>query len=94
MMIVGAYATLGVCLLIAARKREANLRFIWFVMWSSLVHAAIMAVQSFGHGHRMGHLLGDAPALPLVAVALGLLVRTAGQAAGSRERFMAVARPR
>jgi hypothetical protein len=52
--------------------------FIWFVVWSSLVHAVIMAVQSFGNGHHMGHLWGDVPALLLVAVVLGILVRAAG----------------
>ena len=75
MMIVGLYVTIGVFLLNAARKPEANLSFIWFVVWSSLVHAVIMAVQSFGHGHHMGHLWGDVPALLLVAVVLAALVR-------------------
>jgi FtsH-binding integral membrane protein len=78
MMIVGIYATIGVFLLHAARKPEANLSFIWFAVWSSLVHAVIMAVQSFGHGQHMGHLWGDVPALLLVAVVLALLVRAAG----------------
>ena len=77
-MIVGIYATLGVFLINAARKPEANLSFIWFVVWSSVVHAVIMAVQSFGHGgHHMGHLWGDVPALVLVAVVLAVLVRAA-----------------
>ena len=77
MMIVGLYVTIGVFLLNAARKPEANLSFIWFVVWSSVVHAVIMAVQSFGHGHHMGHLWGDVPALILVAVVLAVLVRAA-----------------
>jgi FtsH-binding integral membrane protein len=86
MMIVGVYATIGVFLLNAARKPEANLSFILFVVWSSLVHAVIMAVQSFGHGHHMGHLWGDVPALLLVAVVLAVLVRAAdlNQADGPR----------
>jgi hypothetical protein len=79
MMIVGVYATLGVFLLNAARRPEANLSLIWFTVMSSLVHAAIMAVQSFGHGgHHMGHLVGDVPALILVAVVLSALVLTSG----------------
>ena len=79
MMIVGLYATIGVFLLNAAREPEANLSFIWFVVWSSAVHAVIMAVQSFGGGHHMhmGHLWGDVPALILVAVVLAVLVRAA-----------------
>ena len=82
MMIVGLYATLGVFLLNAARNPRANLSLIWFAVWSSVVHAAIMAVQSFGGGdhmgHQMGHLLGDVPALLLVAGILAALVLSAG----------------
>ena len=80
MMIVGLYATLGVFLINAARNPRANLSLIWFTVWSSVVHAAIMAVQSFGGGdhmgHQMGHLLGDVPALLLVAAILAVLVRS------------------
>jgi hypothetical protein len=78
MMIVGLYATLGVFLLNAARNPQANLSLIWFTVWSSVVHAAIMAVQSFGMGHQMGHLLGDVPALLLIAVVLSVLVLSSG----------------
>jgi hypothetical protein len=75
-MIVGVYATLGVFLIRAARDPRANLSLIWFTVWSSVVHAGIMAVQSFGHGDHMGHLWGDVPALLLVAVVLGVLTRS------------------
>jgi Family of unknown function (DUF6632) len=80
MMIVGLYVTLGIFLLNAARRPEANVSLIWFTVGSSLVHAAIMAVQSFGgddHMH-MGHLWGDVPALLLAAVVLSVLVLTSG----------------
>lgn len=78
MMIVGLYATLGVFLINAARNPRANLSVIWFAVWSSVVHAAIMAVQSFGGGDHMGHLAGDVPALLLVAVVLSALVVSSG----------------
>ena len=78
MMIVGLYATLGVFLLNAARNPRANLSVIWFTVWSSVVHAAIMAVQSFGSGHHMGHLSGDVPALLLMAIVLSVLVVSSG----------------
>jgi hypothetical protein len=78
MMIVGIYATLGVFLLNAARNPRANLSVIWFTVWSSVVHAAFMAVQSFGGGQHMGHLSGDVPALLLVAVVLAVLVLSSG----------------
>jgi len=74
MMIIGVYATLGVFLIRASRRPRENLSLIWFTVWSSLVHAAIMTVQSvIGAGH-MGHLVGDVPALVLIAVALAVLV--------------------
>jgi hypothetical protein len=77
MMIVGIYATLGVFLMLASRNPEANRSLIWFTVVSSVVHAAIMAVQSFGTagnmGH-MGHLWGDVPALLLVAIVLSALM--------------------
>lgn len=78
MMIVGIYLTLGVFLLRAAWNPRAHLSVIWFAVWSSVVHAAVMAVQSFGHGDHIGHLWGDVPALLLGAVVLAVLVRAAG----------------
>jgi hypothetical protein len=71
MMIVGVYATLGVFLIRAARDPSAHRSLIEFTIWSSVVHALIMAVQSYGPGMHMGHMLGDVPALLLVAVVLG-----------------------
>ena len=73
MMIVGIYATLGVFLIRAARHPLANLSLIWFTVWSSVVHGAIMAVQSLAHAEHMGHLLGDVPVLFIVAIVLGVL---------------------
>ncbi|MGO9127577.1 MAG: DUF6632 domain-containing protein [Terriglobales bacterium] len=72
-MILGVYATLGVFLLIAARDPLRHLSLIWFTVWSSLVHAGIMAVQAFRIPQEHGHLLGDIPALAIVAVALAAL---------------------
>ena len=71
MMIVGVYATLGVFLIRASRDPQAHMSLIWFTVWSSLVHALIMAVQSFTDPEQMGHLAGDVPALLLVAIVLG-----------------------
>jgi len=85
MMIVGVYATLGVFLLRAARDPQANLSLIWFTVWSSIVHAAIMAVQSLsGDHHAVGHLLGDVPALILVAVVLSALVMSSDKKLAGR----------
>jgi hypothetical protein len=74
MMIIGVYATLGIFLIRASRNPRANLSLIWFTIWSNLVHAGIMAVQSVtGAGHT-GHLIGDVPALVLIAAVLAVLV--------------------
>jgi hypothetical protein len=73
MMIVGLYATLGVFLIRSARDPLANLSLIWFTVWSSAVHGAIMAVQALTQPAQMGHLVGDVPALFIVAMALAIL---------------------
>jgi uncharacterized protein DUF6632 len=73
LMIVGVYATLGVFLIMAARDPLANLNLIWFTVWSSIVHGAIMTVQSFEAPENHGHLIGDVPALLIVAVVLAAL---------------------
>ncbi len=73
LMIVGVYATLGLFLLMAARNPAANTSLIWFTVWSSVVHAVIMAGQSLFDASERGHLIGDVPALLVVAIALGAL---------------------
>jgi len=79
-MILGIYATLGVFLLLAARSPLNNLSLIWFTVWSSVVHGGIMAAQSLVYpGHR-GHLIGDVPALLLIALVLAVLTPRAAKA--------------
>jgi hypothetical protein len=80
MMIIGVYATLGVFLLIASRNPYEHKTIVWFTVWSSVVHAAIMAAQSFGDAAERGHLIGDVPALILVAVILAVLMPRTQQA--------------
>ena len=59
LMIVGVYATLGIFLLMASRDPARNTSLIWFTVWSSVVHAVIMAYQSFADGAERGHLVGE-----------------------------------
>jgi len=73
-MILGVYATLGVFLIIASRNPLQHRSLIWFTVWSSLVHGGIMAVQAMNMPAEHGHLLGDIPALLLVAIVLGVLM--------------------
>lgn len=81
-MILGIYATLGVFLVIASRNPLAHRSLIWFTVWSSVVHGAIMAAQSLTNTEHIGHLWGDVAALFVVAAALAALTpRRALQAA-------------
>src|SRR5580693_4291237 len=73
-MILGVYATLGVFLLIASRNPLEHRSLIWFTVWSSVVHGGIMAVQAFNTPAERGHLMGDVPALVIVAVILTVLM--------------------
>ena len=72
-MILGIYATLGIFLLLASRNPSAHRSLIAFTAWSSLVHAAIMAMQAMHNPGERGHLLGDIPALVIVWAALLVL---------------------
>lgn len=74
-MIWGIYATLGVFLLLAARDPARNVSLIWFTVWSSIVHGAVMAVHSVTDPGQLGHLWGDVAALFLTAAVLTVLVR-------------------
>ena len=73
MMIVGVYATLGVFLIWASRNPDAHRSIIWFTVWSSVVHAVIMAAQALTDPAERGHLWGDVPALLVIAIVLAAL---------------------
>ena len=73
-MIISIYAVLGIFLLIASRDPLAHQSLISFTIWSSVAHGGVMAIQSFDGEHNMGHLLGDVPALFIVAIVLAILM--------------------
>ena len=83
-MIIGVYATLGVFLIIASKNPAAYASLIWFTVWSSFVHSGIMAVQALIDGNEHGHLVGDVPALLVVAIVLAALAPRAGAAGTPR----------
>jgi hypothetical protein len=85
-MICGVYAVLGIFLIAAARDPYSNRSLISFTIWSSLVHAGIMASQAIYDGHELGHLIGDVPALLLVAAVLWLLSPVSAQGKSSLSR--------
>lgn len=82
-MIVGVYATLGIFLIRAASNPAANRSLIQFTIWSSVVHAVIMAFQAMGDPMHIGHMWGDVPALVLVALVLWALQRRDDAASAS-----------
>ena len=82
-MMLSIYVTLGVFLLLAARNPSANRSLIAFTAWSSLVHAAIMAVQAVHDVSERGHLLVGSLAFAVIGVALIMLAPARGRVAGS-----------
>ena len=73
-MIMGMYAVLGIFMIRAAKNPSEHLSLIWFVIWSSAVHAAIMLVQALRDPTETMNIYGDIPALFLVAIVLWLLM--------------------
>ena len=73
-MIMGMYMTLGVFLLRAAKDPAGDANLIWFTIWSSIVHATIMLAQAMVDDSEKANLLGDIPALYLVALVLWILM--------------------
>jgi hypothetical protein len=78
-MIIVVYAVLGIFLLRAARDPLRNLSLIWFTVWSSVAHSALMAAQSLMDMSEHAHLVGDVPALLLGAVILAALTPRAAE---------------
>lgn len=83
LMIVGVYATLGVFLIRASRNPREHLSLIWFTVWSSIVHAGIMTAQALARTENRGHLIGDVPALFIVAFILIALTPRATSSDGA-----------
>jgi peptidoglycan/LPS O-acetylase OafA/YrhL len=84
-MMLSLYFTLGVFLLVAARKPSAHLSLIAFAAWSSFAHAVVMTVLAFHvPSERVGFLGGSA-----VLVVIGLALLALAPAKESVERTSA-----
>ena len=69
-MMMSLYFTLGVFLLLAARKPSAHRSLIAFTAWSSFAHAVVMTILGFHMpSERVGFLIGSA-VLVVIGVAL------------------------
>ena len=69
-MMLSVYATLGVFLLLASRNPSAHRSLIAFAAWSSLAHAATMAVQAFFTVSERAHLLYGVVLFMIIGLAL------------------------
>jgi len=75
LMISGIYFVMGVMMIYASSKPLEHSLFIWFVIWSSIVHAAIMTYQAIVDTSEHGHFMGDIPALYFAAFVLMYLLK-------------------
>jgi len=69
-MMMSLYAALGIFLLIASRDPSSHRSLIAFAAWSSLAHAAVMALQSIHDVGERVHLLIGFTGFALIGVAL------------------------
>jgi len=72
-MIIAIYATLGVFLIIISNEPDRHLSLVSFTIWSSVVHGAVMGVQSVLNPVHVHHLYGDVLALFVIAAVLAFL---------------------
>jgi len=80
-MMMSLYFTLGVFLLVAARKPPAHRSLIAFTAWSSFAHAAVMTILGLHMpSERTGFLIGSG-VLVVIGVAL-LALAPAKQSVG------------
>ncbi len=79
-MIMGVYATLGVFLIRAARDPLAHTSLIGFTIWSSIIHGGIMLIHAIIDETDRVNLVGDVPALFLIALVFWYLMPKPSQA--------------
>jgi len=72
-MMLSLYVTLGIFLLFASRNPPAHRSLIAFTAWSSLAHATVMTVQSFGDVGERIHLLIGSVAFGIIGIVLIVL---------------------
>jgi len=73
-MMLSVYVTLGIFLLIAARNPAVHRSLIAFAGWSSLAHAAVMAVQSYYDAAERVHFLVGVALFAIIGLTLVALV--------------------
>jgi hypothetical protein len=71
----------------ASTPRELVLRLYKFLNQCGYTEGGIMAIQAFVYPEHRGHLLGDVPALLVIALVLALLTLRGEQSFGAGARF-------
>ena len=69
-MMLSLYVTLGVFVLLAARKPSANRSLIAFTAWSSFAHAVVMTALGFQIASERRDFLFGSAVLAVIGVAL------------------------
>jgi hypothetical protein len=77
------YATLGVFLVLAARNPAAHRSLIAYAVWSSVAHAAVMALMAMQLPTKRGELLAGVAVTGLSAVLLFVFARAAARTEGA-----------
>lgn len=73
-MVLAMYAVMGIFFLLAIRDPRAYASLIWYAVWSSVLHGMVMFYQALTDPAERGHLVGDVPALFILALVLGVLM--------------------
>jgi uncharacterized membrane protein HdeD (DUF308 family) len=84
-MMLSVYVTLGVFVLLAVRNPSANRSLIAFTAWSSIAHAAVMAIQVLRKMSPRGDLGGV-----LLFLVIGVILAALAPAKQSAERASGV----
>ena len=69
-MMLSLYFTLGVFLLVAARKPSAHRSLIEFAAWSSFAHAVVMTILGFHMASELVGFLSGSAVLVVIGVVL------------------------
>ena len=77
------YATLGVFLVLAARNPSAHRSLIAFTVWSSVAHAAVMALMAIQLPNKRGELLAGVAVTGLGTVLLFVLAPSSARSEGA-----------
>ncbi len=77
------YATLGVFLVLAARNPSAHRSLIAYAVWSSVAHAAVMALMAIQLPTKRGELLAGVAVTALPALLLFVLARPSARSEGA-----------